>query len=337
MSPQFVDYDADGHLDIVAGIYDGSPYLVRGTPQGWAKPEQILDRNGARIVLNAFWNYDTRKWDQTNRHDAAGASGSGHATSALAFDLDGDGDLDLLLGDHRSGRVFVRSNEGTRREPKFSTINVPLLADGKPIDVPGTVATMRLVDWNGDGRMDLACGGMGDAYNDNPGGGVFVFLDVGKGKGATFGPPIELLAPSKKGGSAPTRPDSGLYMDFADYDGDGDLDMVVGGYSHWSPPAPVLTAEQQRLVEELRRKRKAIDEKVEAIYQQIEKAAEGLSEEAADKKREELFAARAEELQALQKQRQELDAQLDPLVPGKKRHSYVWLYENLTAPAQSGR
>jgi hypothetical protein len=36
MSPQFVDFDADGQLDIVAGTFDGSPHLARGTREGLA-------------------------------------------------------------------------------------------------------------------------------------------------------------------------------------------------------------------------------------------------------------------------------------------------------------
>ncbi|MFN9333758.1 MAG: hypothetical protein ACK6D1_14305, partial [Planctomycetota bacterium] len=70
MSPQFVDFDADGRLDVVAGIFDGSPHLSRGSAKGWQKPEQILDRDGKRIVLNNFWNFDTKKWDKTHAGDA---------------------------------------------------------------------------------------------------------------------------------------------------------------------------------------------------------------------------------------------------------------------------
>ncbi|MFY9342322.1 MAG: FG-GAP-like repeat-containing protein [Planctomycetota bacterium] len=330
MSPQFVDFDADGKLDIVAGIFDGSPHLVRGTAQGFGQPEQIRDRDGARIVLNAFWNFDTKKWDSTKRHDSAQfpAAAEGHITSALAIDLDADGDLDLLLGDHRSGRIYQRFNEGTAAQPRFSTCNEPLLVDGKPTDVPGTVATLRLVDWNRDGRLDLAVGSMGDAYQEGEGGGVFLFANTGTGKVPAFGAPITLLERSKKGRTEPTRPDSGIYMDFADHDGDGDLDMVVGGYSHWNPPKPVLTAEQEQRAAELKKEIAVLNKATSDIYQAIDKAIEGLDEAAADKKRTELFAERREEMGKLGKQRQELQKELDPLVPGAKRQSWVWLYEN---------
>jgi hypothetical protein len=334
MSPQFVDFDADGKLDIVAGIFDGSPHLARGTDKGWGKPEQILDHDGARIVLNQFWNFDTKKWDKTNRCDAKGHEGEGHLTSAVAYDWDGDGDLDLLLGDHRSGHVYRRINEGTAQKPAFSTTNELVLADGKPIDVPGTVATLRLVDWNKDGRLDLACGSMGDAYQGGEGGGVVLFLDASRDKTPAYGAPITLLDRSKKDAAEPTRPDSGIYMDFGDHDGDGDLDMVVGGYSHWTPKPVPLTDEQQKRAEELKVAIAAIDKKLQAIYQAIDEAVKGLDEAAADKKRVELLAQKREELSASSKQRQALHKELDPLEPGMKRKSFVWLYENQDSSEQ---
>src|SRR5678815_273786 len=104
MSPQFVDFNADGNLDIVAGTFDGSPHVAFGTGTGWKQPEQILDRKGARIVLNMFWNFDAKKWDDTTRCDPPKHSlPNGQCTSAWAMDWDGDGDLDFLLGDYKSG------------------------------------------------------------------------------------------------------------------------------------------------------------------------------------------------------------------------------------------
>ena len=334
MSPQFVDFDADGKLDIVAGIFDGSPHLVRGTDQGFGKPEQILDRDGARIVLNQFWNFDTKKWDSTKSHDAPGNEVDGHLTSALAIDWDGDGDLDLLLGDHRSGRVYRRTNAGTAQKPAFSTVNEVVLACGKPIDVPGTVATLRLVDWNGDGLLDLACGGMGDSYGNGEGGGVYLFLNTGAKNEPKFGPPLTLVERSRKGGDQPTRPDSGLYMDFGDHDGDGDLDLIVGGYSQWTPKPRQLTAEQEQRVAVLKADLGSVTEATETLMHAIDDAVKGLDEGQAEKKRDELLTAKRSEFSTLGKRRQTLQEELDPLVPGMKRVSYVWLYENLSRSAK---
>ena len=92
MSPQFVDFNADGQLDIVAGTFDGSPHLSRGSAAGWLPPEQILAADGNRIVLEQFWNFDTKKWDSAARKIGDEFRlGGAHATSAIAFDWDGDG------------------------------------------------------------------------------------------------------------------------------------------------------------------------------------------------------------------------------------------------------
>ena len=189
MSPQFVDFDPDGNIDIVAGTFSGSPYVALGDGRGWHQPEMIRDRDGERIVLNQFWNYETKKWDSTKRCDPdGGAPAEGHGTSAWAMDWEGDGDLDLLLGDYDAGYLYLRLNEGEAGKHAFAKKNILVEADGKPFNV-GKMATMRLVDFNGDGTQDLLLGSMGDAYGDKAGGGVFAVANSSKRLPPKFGPP----------------------------------------------------------------------------------------------------------------------------------------------------
>ncbi len=330
MSPQFVDFDADGKLDIVAGIYDGSPHLARGDGKGWRQPEQILDADGQRIVIHQFWNFDTKKWDKTNRCDVESQPpATGLCTSAVAFDWDGDGDLDLLLGDHKSGHVYRRDNNGTAQKPAFARGNLLVHAGGAPIDVPGTVATLRLFDWNRDGLTDLVVGSMGDAYGDQEGGGVYVLLNEGTKTDTRYAAPLVLVPPGKKGANgAPNRPDAGLYPDAGDIDGDGDFDLIVGGYSYWTPVQPVLSAEQTRRADELRQLIGDADKKLDAFNAEVQKAIEAVAEADKEKAYTEASAKQKAARAAVMKERMPMLEELEKLAPRKKREAFVWLYEN---------
>ena len=334
MSPQFVDFDADGDLDLVAGTYDGSPHLARRDGDGFLQPEQILDAEGVRIVLHQYWDHDVSKWTESSRGDLPGEPAvQGHGTSAIAFDDDGDGDLDLLLGDHKSGHVYRRENRGTAAAPKFARGNQRVLGGDAPIDVPGTVATLRLVDFDRDGRVDLLLSSMGDAYTDQPGGGVFWCRNVGEGKRARFGPLQTLVTVSTKGAEAANRPDSGLYAEAGDADGDGDLDLFVGGYSHWQPKGPALTDAQQQRVQAIHQETAELQLELQRLTAEAQKASAGIADEAeAGKRYTEAYQAQKKERDQNRVRMQKLNEELGALVPAMQRRSFVWYYENTTKP-----
>ncbi len=81
---------------------------------------------------------------------------------AMAIDWDGDGRTDLMqrnlystsLGEPWWGIYFWR-NVGTNRTPQFARF-VRLAAAGKAIEDP--YASYQLIDWNGDGLVDILCG-----------------------------------------------------------------------------------------------------------------------------------------------------------------------------------
>lgn len=231
MSPQFVDFNADGHVDIFTATFDGSPWVAYGSEDGFKAPSHVLDKDGERIILSRLWDYDERKWTSDDHTD--GNAPDAHCISAVAFDWDNDGDFDIVMGD-RTGRLFLQLNDGTNKEPAFPGVSSPVMAGDEVLDAGGKITAPRMVDWDGDGLADIVVGTFGDTFSTKPGGGVKWFRNVGEKGAPKFQAPKSLITDSPKDADTARRPDAGLYVDVADMNGDGKLDLVVGGYSIWA-------------------------------------------------------------------------------------------------------
>jgi len=305
MGSQFVDLDADGHLDYLTATFDGSPHVSYGSTEGFGEPVRLLDSSGQRILISSIWDYEQEEHVDL-AHALSGELGQGtRCISALAYDWDRDGDLDLLLGSYEEGRLFRQMNEGTPSEPSFTGENIPVLAGGEPFGFKGKLTTPRLVDWDGDGDLDLVLGTFQGA-DDGPA-SIYLSLDEGQPGKPAFSRPTVLVTGVPTTGSEPLGPSEGLYAEPVDMDGDGDLDLVVGGYSIWTPPGRELTVEEQARVDELR-------ERIDAHWKAMETQDE-----------DEAFATylKASELQD----------ELDELVPSQQRTGQLWLYERLDGAA----
>ena len=127
------------------------------------------------------------------------------------MDLDQDGRSDLISGSWPGELYFFRR----QADGKFAASEQLMGQDGKSINL-GNGASVFAVDWDADGTLDLLVGNMLGDVNWLPGKRV-------SGR-TTFGPPQSITAAGEKlkspsGEAAPVA---------ADWDGDGNIDLVLG-------------------------------------------------------------------------------------------------------------
>ena len=248
------DVDGDGDLDIVAAcelahlIYFENPGREARTTQ-WRRiiPSKTKDRGSFIRVFLADLNGDSRLEVVTANKGAQDPTRARQEPKAISFfeltgaplddgswvehvltevpwpinsqpvDLDGDGDLDVVAGSVAQQRMMWFENRGANGRFNFAEHPVALApADPSAERVFVHAFNMAFVDLTRDGRLDI------------------VTLDT---------PPLIgqrlLLLEQPEDASAPWRyrqidsyaPDAVVGIAAADIDGDGDMDLMTGGYS----------------------------------------------------------------------------------------------------------
>ena len=108
MSPQFVDFDADGHTDIITATFEGTAFIVRGGEDGWRNPEHLVDAQGRHIILSQFYDVDARRWTNADRTPSGQAEPNprDHCVSATVVDWDAE---NKKLTVHKDEEIFIKS------------------------------------------------------------------------------------------------------------------------------------------------------------------------------------------------------------------------------------
>jgi hypothetical protein len=225
-----VDIDGDGHLDIISGSYSrmdkdmaGLFQVLYGNKNGtFRKAEVLKGTDGEPLIIPA--KDDGQLTEKI-------------CTRPFAVDWEGDGKLDLIVGNF-AGTFYRFKGQG---KGKFAPTPDLLMSGGKPLKLPDAHSDPFVIDWDGDGALDLLSG-------CSDGGVYWAKNRAGKGKVPDLLPFQPLIKPRPQFGDGQivreedlTGPTHASRIWVADINGDGKLDILVGDSVHLVSPAKGVT------------------------------------------------------------------------------------------------
>ena len=149
----------------------------------------------------------------------------GVPNTAMPIDIDGDGDLDILAAARLDQQAFILENLGLDTGGDVAIRVHPVAIRGKDGHCPIATSAFQsdFGDIDGDGRTDLVVGVVEDCGDRRAPNGLPAL--------AWLRQPESLDQPWEYHRVGDILPDMVIGVEIADFDGDGDFDIVTGGYS----------------------------------------------------------------------------------------------------------
>ena len=230
-----MDVNEDGLNDILSGSYSRSGQggmaglfqVLYGTKDGNFQKAEALNGTDDEPLIIPIAGRD----EQTKNI----------CTRPTAVDWDGDGDLDLVVGNFE-GTFFLFHGEG---KGKFAPQPEQMkIANGTPLLLQQAHSDPAIVDWDGDGDLDIVSG--------SAQGGAFWSENTAEADSAPVLTEFRELIPAAgygKGDEMKKIEDlkscgAGTRVWVADIDTDGQLDLLVGDNVTLTAPAEGLSMEE---------------------------------------------------------------------------------------------
>jgi FG-GAP-like repeat len=220
-----VDLDDDGQRDILSGPYSrmeqsmaGLFQFLKGQSGGTFQKAEVLNGTDGKPLIIPV---EGENWIENI------------CTRPFAIDWDGDKNLDLVVGNF-AGKFYLFKGKG---KGQFLPEPQQLKVDNEPLKIDGHHSDPFVIDWDGDGDLDLLSG-------SSEGGVQWAENRVGPGKAPQLQPFRSLIQHDPqveygqilheedlKGPGGSTR----IWVD--DINSDGKLDLLVGDLTTLISPA----------------------------------------------------------------------------------------------------